>query len=141
MIENILKNKTLILFDGICILCNKYILFIAKNDRSDNFRFMSIQNIKIKELEKYSSLDITNINSICVITKGKLNTKSKAVLLILSKLRFPYNLGMIFFVIPNIIRDLFYDLIAKNRYNLFGKTEHCSLLKNQSDILKNKLIE
>ena len=52
--NNLPKNKTIILFDGECAMCNNYILFVAKHDSDDNFRFLSIQNKKVNELKKYT---------------------------------------------------------------------------------------
>ena len=135
------KNKTIILFDGECAMCNNYILFVAKNDSDDNFRFLSIQNKKIIELKKTYAIEEDNISSICIIDNNKIKRKSRAVLKIVSMLKFPYNLLTVFYIIPNFLRDIIYDLVAKNRYRIFGKVDECSIVKKHTNLIQDKLIE
>ena len=135
------KNKTIILFDGECAMCNNYILFVAKNDSDDNFRFLSIQNKKVNELKKIYSICTNNISSIYIIHNNKIKRKSKAVIKIVSMLKFPYNLLIVFYVIPNFLRDIIYDLVAKNRYGIFGKVDECSIVKKNVNLIQDKLID
>tara|TARA_B100000123_G_scaffold202363_1_gene152297 strand:- start:1078 stop:1500 length:423 start_codon:yes stop_codon:yes gene_type:complete len=135
------KNKTIILFDGECAMCNNYILFVAKNDSDDNFRFLSIQNKKVNELKKIYSICTNNISSIYIIHNNKIKRKSKAVIKIISMLKFPYNLLIVFYVIPNFLRDIIYDLVAKNRYRIFGKVNECSIVKKHVNLIQDKLID
>tara|TARA_B100000941_G_scaffold58889_1_gene38559 strand:+ start:5271 stop:5693 length:423 start_codon:yes stop_codon:yes gene_type:complete len=139
--RDIPKNKTIILFDGECAMCNNYILFVAKNDSDDNFRFLSIQNKKIIELKKTHAIEEDNISSICIIDNNKIKRKSRAVLKIVSMLKFPYNLLIVFYIIPNFLRDIIYDLVAKNRYRIFGKVDECSIVKKHTNLIQDKLIE
>ena len=139
--RDIPKNKTIILFDGECAMCNNYILFVAKNDSDDNFRFLSIQNKKIIELKKTYAIEEDNISSICIIDNNKIKRKSRAVLKIVSMLKFPYNLLTVFYIIPNFLRDIIYDLVAKNRYRIFGKVDECSIVKKHTNLIQDKLIE
>ena len=135
------KNKTIILFDGECAMCNNYILFVAKNDSDDNFRFLSIQNKKVNELKKIYSICTNNISSIYIIHNNKIKRKSKAIIKIVSMLKFPYNLLIVFYVIPNFLRDIIYDLVAKNRYRIFGKVNECSIVKKHVNLIQDKLID
>ena len=135
------KNKTIILFDGECAMCNNYILFVAKNDSDDNFRFLSIQNKKINRLKKIHFIDTENISSIYIIHNNEIKSKSKAVLKIVSMLKFPYNLLTVFYIIPNFLRDIIYDLVAKNRYRIFGKVDECSIVKKHTNLIQDKLID
>ena len=139
--NNLPKNKTIILFDGECAMCNNYILFVAKHDSDDNFRFLSIQNKKVNELKKIHSICTENISSIYIIDNNEVKIKSKAVLKILSMLKFPYNLLIVFYVIPSFLRDIIYDLVAKNRYRIFGKVDECSIVKKYTNLIQDKLIE
>tara|TARA_Y100001978_G_scaffold50916_1_gene45727 strand:- start:787 stop:1209 length:423 start_codon:yes stop_codon:yes gene_type:complete len=134
------KNKTIILFDGECAMCNNYILFVAKNDSDDNFRFLSIQNKKINRLKKIHFIDTENISSIYIIHNNEIKSKSKAVLKIVSMLKFPYNLLTVLYIIPNFLRDIIYDLVARNRYRIFGKIDECSIVKKQVKLIQDKLI-
>ena len=135
------NNKTIILFDGECTMCNKYILFIAEHDINDNFRFLSIKNKKIIELKKTHAIEPENISSICIIDSNEIKSKSKAVLKIASMLKFPYNLLIVFYVIPGFLRDIIYDLVAKNRYRIFGKVDECSIVKKHANLIQDKLID
>ena len=135
------KNKTIILFDGECAMCNNYILFVAKNDSDDNFRFLSIQNKKVNELKKIYSICTDNISSIYIIHNNEIKSKSKAILKIVLMLKFPYNLLTVFYIIPNFLRDIIYDLVAKNRYKIFGKIDECSIVKKHTNLIQGKLID
>ena len=139
--NNLPKNKTIILFDGECTMCNNYILFVAKHDSDDNFRFLSIQNKKVNELKKIHSICTENISSIYIIDNNEIKSKSRAVLKIVSMLKFPYNLLTVLYIIPNFLRDIIYDLVAKNRYRIFGKVDECSIVKKYTNLIQDKLIE
>jgi len=139
--RDIPKNKTIILFDGECAMCNNYILFVAKNDSDDNFKFLSIQNKKVNEFKKIHSICTENISSIYIIDNNEIKSKSRAVLKIVSMLKFPYNLLTIFYIIPNFLRDIIYDLVAKNRYRIFGKVDECSIVKKHANLIRDKLID
>ena len=122
-------------------MCNNYILFVAKHDSDDNFRFLSIQNKKVNELKKIHSICTENISSIYIIDNNEIKSKSRAVLKIVSMLKFPYKLLIVFYVIPSFISDIIYDLVAKNRYRIFGKVDECSIIKKYTNLIQDKLIE
>ena len=128
--DTLLKNKKIIVFDGTCLLCNKYVEFVIKYDLNDVFRFLSLQNKKIvNKLITNSLTDKTN--SIMLIrNKNSILTKSSAIIYIASKLQFPYNLFFYIKIIPGPIRDFIYDLVAKNRKNLFREIDNCSVVNN-----------
>tara|TARA_B100001758_G_C18334606_1_gene570853 strand:- start:855 stop:1292 length:438 start_codon:yes stop_codon:yes gene_type:complete len=135
-------NKSIIFFDGECVLCNRYILFVSYNDKKDNFRFMSLQN---KEIDKLINLrhEIKGHGDSILLMEGKIiKSKSAAVLSILSQLNFPYNLLSFFYIIPKPVRDTLYDLIAKYRYKIYGRTEQCAIIDKHSnaEIVKDKII-
>ena len=78
--NNLPKNKTIILFDGECAMCNNYILFVAKHDSDDNFRFLSIQNKKVNELKKIHSICTENISSIYIIDNNEIIFEFRSIL-------------------------------------------------------------
>ncbi len=135
-----LKNKKIICFDGVCALCNNFILFVAKNDTKDCFRFISLQNPKIKMF--INSDDIKISSSIILISNRDIKIKSDAVLFILKELRFPISALIILNFIPIKIRNILYSIVAENRYHFFGKIDSCSILnrKKNKTILSNKII-
>ena len=137
-----LKTKKIILFDGVCALCNNFIVFIAKNDKKDIFRFLPLQNKNINQFIDAKNINIKNLKSIILIKDNNPIYKSNAAIEILINLNNLYLLCKIFYIIPKKIRDMVYELIAKNRYRVFGKVENCSIIKSKvnSEILKNKII-
>lgn len=132
------RKKTIIVFDGICSLCNKFVLFVVKRDYNDHFRFISLQNPNIhKYLNSSNKIDVSEANSILLINhEGDVKIKSEAIALIFCRLKGLKFLTLIVNFFPNKIRNLVYSLVAKYRYKIFGKTDHCSMVEQK---LNNKL--
>ena len=137
-----LHEKKIIAFDGVCSLCNNYILFVARNDKNDHFRFISLQNKKTKTIFKNLNINIEKEESILLLENNTLQTKSDAIISIVSKLKFPYNIFTVIYIIPKKIRDYIYLFIAKNRYKMFNKIACCSTINNKinTSYMKNKII-
>ncbi|CAM1365527.1 thiol-disulfide oxidoreductase DCC family protein [Tenacibaculum xiamenense] len=128
MLPDIPENKKLILFDGVCNLCNSSVQFVIKHDKKNQFLFTSLQGNTGTKIINHFNIDREKTDSILLFTKEKkIYSRSKAALLIASNLKFPINLLAIFLVIPSFIRDTVYNYIAKNRYKWFGKKEACYL--------------
>ena len=122
------KNKQLILFDGVCHLCNGAVQYILKNDKKDVFLFTPLQSDTGKQVIEDYQIDTTKVDSILLLNpKKKLLYKSGAVLRIAFHLKFPINVLSVFLVIPPSIRNWVYDQIAKNRYKWNGKRETCMM--------------
>ena len=140
--KRILENKKIIVFDGVCALCNKFVLFVVKNDVKNVFRFISLQNKKtIKELNE-RGLSKQAFESILLIDKSSVKTESSAIISIFKDLRFPYNLLCIGAIFPQFFRNSIYRYIARNRYETFGKINHCSIINESQYIeIDNKLIK
>lgn len=122
------KHKKLILFDGVCNLCNASIQYIIKHDHQDVFRYAALQSeVGEKIIEKYK-IDTTKMDSILLYSeKNGIAYKSSAALKIASHLSFPINLMIVFMVVPAFIRNWSYDYIAKNRYKWYGKKDECMI--------------
>ena len=128
MIANLPKDKQLILFDGVCNLCNSSVLYVIKRDKKDTFLFAPLQSEIGKAVITKYKLDTNKIDSILLYSKEKgLKTKSTAALYIAKQLGVPTNLLAIFLIIPPFIRNWVYDYIAKNRYTWYGKKESCMI--------------
>jgi len=128
MIETVPNNKKLILFDGVCNLCNSAIQYVIKHDRDDTFLFAPLQSeVGKKVISKYN-IDTDKTDSILLYSnENGLSIKSTAALKVAKHLGFPRNLLTIFFIVPPMIRNWVYDFVARNRYKWYGKKEECMI--------------
>ena len=124
---NYIKNKSIIIFDGICNLCNSSVRFIIKNDPKEHFVFASLQSDAAKEILLQLADEKFSDDSIVLIENGKIHVGSTAALKILRRLNHPVKLFYCFIVLPKKIRDYVYQYIAKNRYKWFGKRKKCMI--------------
>ncbi|WP_411030631.1 thiol-disulfide oxidoreductase DCC family protein [Spongiimicrobium sp. 3-5] len=121
-------DKKIILFDGVCNLCNGAIQFIIKRDKHDTFRYAALQSEIGQQLVNDRKIDTSKVDSIILIAPGvAYYTKSDAALKIGKEFGGGWKLLGIFEGIPHTIRDWFYDIIAKNRYAWFGKKDACMI--------------
>ena len=126
--ENLPQDKKIILFDGLCNLCDASVQFLIKKDTKDVFRFVSLQTTFGQEILNHIGVDIKNINSIVLYEPGiAYYIKSEAAFKIAYELNGLYKFLSFFSVLPKSITNLFYDYIAKNRYKWFGKKESCMM--------------
>ena len=116
--------NNIVLFDGVCNLCNRSVDFIIRNEKSDKLQFASLQSDVGKSIVNKSGLDEIP-DSEMLFVDGELLVRSDAALAISTYLKRPYVYGIIFKYVPKILRDSVYNLIAKNRYRWFGKKEKC----------------
>ena len=127
-IDNIPENKKLILFDGVCNLCNEAVLNIIKQDKKDIFLFTALQSNTGKNIINELGIDISKIDSIVLyIPGGNYFIKSEAVFKIANEFKGAWKIIQIFRVFPVFLSDFFYDFIARNRYHWFGKKKECMI--------------
>src|SRR6186713_2997264 len=113
-------GKIVILFDGVCNLCNGAVQFIIKRDKTSKFLFASLQSdFGQSQLQKFG-LDPSELHSIIALDNGKFFERSDAALTIASGLAQPWPMLGVFRILPRFFRDWIYDLISKNRYKMFG---------------------
>ncbi|WP_029270155.1 thiol-disulfide oxidoreductase DCC family protein [Flavobacterium sp. KJJ] len=126
--QNLPKNKKIILFDGVCNLCDGTVQFIIKHDKKDIFRFVALQSELGKDIYNYIGVDQNKIDSIILYNPGvAYYYKSSAVLEIGNDLGGFYSLVSVFKILPEKLRNYIYDYIAKNRYKWYGKKENCMI--------------
>lgn len=126
--QNLPKNKKIILFDGVCNLCNSAVQFIIERDKKDIFRFVALQSDLGKEICNYVGVNPKITDSIILYEPGKAYyLKSEAALKIVAEFHSVYTLLVIFKIFPIGIRDSIYDYVAKNRYKWYGKKEQCMI--------------
>lgn len=119
-------ERDIILFDGVCNLCNRAIQFIIKRDKADRYRFAPLQSELGKKLTSERHIDTEKIDSIILIEPGKAYyIKAPAALRIGKKFGGLWSLLAVFEWIPPVISNWVYDLVARNRYRWFGRKEHC----------------
>lgn len=120
-------EKSIVLFDGICNLCNTSINRVLRNDPKDRFRFAPLQSDYAKNLLKSYSTPIDQLSSVVLIENGKIYQRSTAALRIAKQMGAAYPLLYTFIIVPAFLRDLVYDYIARNRYRWWGKRESCMI--------------
>ena len=132
------SNKKIILFDGVCNLCNNTVQFLIKRDVNDIFRFTPLQSDTAKKLLHERNIDIDDIDSIILIEPNvAYYTKSTAALEIGKELKGYDGVSVILLWLPESFRNIVYDYVAKNRYKWYGKKESCMIPTQE---LKNKFI-
>ena len=135
---NNLKNKSIILFDGVCNLCNSSVNFIIKHDKKEHFKFASLQSDAAKEILLQYNSKKNKLDSIILVENGVIYEKSTAALIISKRLSGSIKLLYGFIIIPKFIRDWVYNYIAKNRYKWYGKQESCMM---PTDKLKSRCLD
>jgi len=122
------KDKKIILFDGVCNLCNSTVQFLIKHDKKDVFRFVALQSDLGQKITAYIGIDTSKVDSIIVYEPGKAYFyKAEAALEIASAIGGIYSLLEVFKAVPKSISNAVYDYIARNRYKWYGKKEACML--------------
>lgn len=125
---NFPPNKKIILFDGVCNLCDSAVQFIIKHDKKDVFRFVALQSELGQDILKHIGIADKNIDSIILYEPGiAYYYKSQAALEIAKSLGGFFHLGTLFRIIPTGISNQLYDYIAKNRYKWYGKKDICMI--------------
>lgn len=124
---NLKKKHKIILFDGVCNLCNSTVQRVIKNDKKDVFRFTPLQSAVGMVMVTELGIDTAQTDSIILVEDATFYTKSTAALKIARELSGGYPLLYVFKIAPTIIRNWVYDFIAINRYKWFGKQESCMI--------------
>ena len=122
-----MTNKSVILFDGVCNLCNRSVQFVIKHDPEGKFMFTSLQSESGQKLLKEYKLPANEFNSFILLENGRAYTRSTGALKVARRLKSGWKLLYGFIIVPRFIRDPVYNWIARNRYRWFGKTETCMI--------------
>ncbi|MEO0570465.1 MAG: thiol-disulfide oxidoreductase DCC family protein [Bacteroidota bacterium] len=122
------ENKKIILFDGVCNLCNGVIQFVIKRDKKDLFRYAALQSELGEQLTKERGIDTSKVDSFVLIEPGKAYfIKSDAALEIAGDLNGLWPIFKMFKWVPTAIRNVVYDFVARNRYRWFGRKDQCMI--------------
>ena len=127
-ISELPKDKKIILFDGVCNLCNSSVQFVIKHDKKDVFRFVALQSELGQKIIKHIGIDLSKIDSIVLYEPGiAYYLKAEAAFKTATALNGLYPFLKIFSALPKSLTNLVYDYIARNRYKWFGKKESCMI--------------
>jgi len=127
--------SNIILFDGVCNLCNGFVQFVIKRDKKMVFRFASLQSESGQKIlkpylntpQRQKNQSLNELTSVVYIKNSKLFSHSEAVILIVSELGGAWKWSKLLFVFPAFFRDFVYTVVAQNRYRIFGKQDECLL--------------
>ena len=122
-----MSKKPVILFDGVCNLCNSTVDILLKYDKKNQFRYVPLQSNEGQELVQKYRVKL-NVDSVLLIHSGKVYDESDAVIEIAKMLNYPLKLIVLGRYVPKKIRNSAYAFIAKNRYRWFGKRATCRVL-------------
>ena len=117
-------DDNVILFDGVCVFCSRWIRFVATRDVARRFRFTPIQSAYGTRLAQTFGIDPDNPDTNAVIHGGKAHLQSDAALTVLSNLPH-WGWTRALFLVPKPLRDVVYGLVARNRYRIFGRYDAC----------------
>ncbi len=138
-IEDLPKDKKIILFDGVCNLCDSSVQYVIKHDKKDIFRFVALQSELGQKILNHIGINPIHTDSIVLYEPGiSYYYKSTAALEIAKGLSGIFTLASIFTLLPSEIRDFIYDYVARNRYKWYGKKEVCMIPTPE---LKDKFLE
>ena len=133
------RDHPIVLFDGICNLCESTVRFIIRRDRNAVFRFAALQSVAAQRLMSDHRHVDSGLDSVLLITEGNLYQKSRAGLQIAKRLDSPWPLlYYLFFWVPRFIADPIYDFIGDRRYRWFGKKDACWI---PTDDLRRRFID
>jgi len=127
LMPEIHTEQPILLFDGVCNLCNSMVTFVIKRDQEAIFKFASLQSEAGQTILKEHSLPLDQFDSFYYVEGKKLFTKSTAALKVAKELDGAWKLFYPLIIIPKPLRDIVYSIVAKNRYRFFGKKDQCML--------------
>ena len=124
-----MKNETtesrIVIYDGVCNFCNRSVNFIIQRDKAAKFSFTPMQSEIAQQLIAAYQINNVGMDTFLLVKDGRCYTSTDAALEIASELDGLWYLCRIFKLVPRLIRDYLYRVLARNRYKLFGRAEHC----------------
>lgn len=118
-------HQPVLLFDGVCNLCNHVVQFVIKHDKKGMFKFASLQSPFGQTVLRELHMPANVLHSVILVEKGKAYTKSTAALKVAKHLSGLWPVLYVFMLVPRFIRNALYDVIANNRYKWFGVKDEC----------------
>ena len=120
------SEHSIILFDGVCNLCQRTVQFVIRNDRAGHFRFASLQSAAAQEILRNTRYEHAALSSVLLLVEGKVYRKSQAALQICRRLDGAWPvLYYLFAWVPTALADVVYDYVGAHRYRWFGRKDQC----------------
>ncbi len=121
------KDYPIVLFDGMCHLCDRSVQFVLDRDRKGQFHFAPLQSALGRDLLRRYELPVDTLDTMVLIENDRSHTRSSAALRVAAGLTYPWKTWVLFLAIPKTIRDAVYNIVARNRYRWFGQRETCKV--------------
>jgi predicted DCC family thiol-disulfide oxidoreductase YuxK len=118
-------TRPLLVFDGVCVLCSRSMRFIARHDASQSIQFTAAQSPLGQALFRHYALDVETFETVLLIEDGRAYGKRDALAGIARHLRWPWRAGVLYGWLPRRLANPAYDLLARNRYRMFGRADVC----------------
>ena len=122
-------GRKVVLFDGVCHLCDGFVEFVLRRDRRQRFYFAALQSdVAVDLLRKHDeTIDVAETSTVVLCDGPRVFVRSDAVVRVVARLGFPWTLLWLALLVPRTIRDALYRWVARNRYRWFGRREFCRL--------------
>ncbi len=120
-------NSPILLFDGVCNLCNASVQWVLKHDRKGVFRFAALQSDAGEALLRRFGMPSTDFDTVVMVAGDRVFTRSDAALEIVRRIGGAWSLLTVFKIVPRPLRNAVYDWVARHRYRWFGRTESCMI--------------
>lgn len=124
---DVTEDHGLLLFDGVCNLCNGFVNFVIDHDPDGYFKLAALQSDAARPYLEAHDLDPDALDSVVLIEDGTAYQRSTAALRAARHLAAPWPLAYAFLVVPRPLRDVVYDYVARHRYDWFGKRDSCRM--------------
>lgn len=139
-LTTILTKQPILLYDGECVFCNKSLRFFLRNEKKQNpdatkntmIHFAPLQSEVGIELKKYFEIS-ENVDSLILIKEHSAYIKSCAALRLTLYMKGLWPLLVVFVIIPPFLRNIVYDIVAKRRKKLFGRSDNCQLFSKEEN--------
>ncbi|WEZ84107.1 thiol-disulfide oxidoreductase DCC family protein [Rhizobium sp. 32-5/1] len=118
-------SHPIIVFDGACIFCSGWVKFVLRHDRTRRFRFLTAQSPLGTALYRHYELDTRDYETNMLIENGRAFFKSEGSIRMAAGLGYPWKLATILRILPRPLRDALYEWVARNRYRIAGRRDHC----------------
>jgi predicted DCC family thiol-disulfide oxidoreductase YuxK len=126
-LKDINQNYEIVLFDGVCNFCNSSINFVIDHDPEKHFKFAPLQSDIGQDILRKFNKNTEDFDSIILLKDNQLYQKSEAALEIAKHLSGFWKYLSVFSILPTFFLNFFYDIVAKNRYRIFGKSDSCRM--------------